>query len=575
MHNYHDYFRELIRQSLKNRFFEELDISTSPREDFLNGELYDEMAAIMAEKRPFAKNATPKVSILIPTYNVEQYMQICLDSAVNQTLQEIEIIVINDGSTDNCLEIVQEYADRDSRIKIIDKENGGYGKAMNCGYDIAAGEYIGIIEPDDYVDLHMYEDLYKLAKENDLDFIKADFNRFQHDKYGNLIFMYNKVAKLDTNYNIVIKPSDEKKSFGYIMNTWSGIYKHSFLEKHHIRHNETPGASFQDNGFWFQTMMFAERAMFCNRPYYCNRRDNPNSSVASKEKVYCMNEEYAYLHDLLMQYEDKAKELMPQLHWKKYHNYLFRYGVIAKQYQEEYIKRMADEFREAIEKNELDESIFTDYELENIHWIIDDPHDYYINNNSSVPAVSVIIPVFNTSEFLRQCLDSVLGQTLRNIEVICVDDGSDDNSVEILREYEQKDERVRIILQENAGGGAARNKGMDIARGKYLSFLDSDDFFEPKMLEEAYNKSERVGAEICVYKVRRYDNNNGSFSFDGGSFVETNFPSKESGIEVFSSKDLGDRVFNTFQTINFSAEDLFKSMGCVFRKLCVPMICIL
>lgn len=548
MHNYHDYFRDLIRQSLKNSFFEELDISTSPREDFFNQGLYDEMAAIMAEKQPIDENAAPKVSILIPTYNVEQYMRICLDSAVNQTLQEIEIIVINDGSTDNCLEIVKEYAERDPRIRIIDKENGGYGKAMNCGYDIATGEYIGIIEPDDYVDLHMYEDLYNLAKEKDLDFIKADFNRFQHDEYGNLIFMYNKIAKLDENYNVVIKPSEVKSSFTYIMNTWSGIYKHSFLEEHKIRHNETPGASFQDNGFWFQTMMFAERAMFYNKPYYCNRRDNPNSSVASREKVYCMNEEYAYLRKLLLSHEDKAKELMAQLHWKKYHNYLFRYDVIAPEYQEEYIKRMADEFREAIENNELDESVFEDFEIDEIHWMIDDPHDYYINNNSTVPAVSVIIPVYNTSEFLRQCLDSVLGQTLSNIEVICVDDGSTDGSIEILKEYEQKDSRVKLIFQENAGGGAARNKGIAVARGKYLSFLDSDDFFEPRMLEEAYNKCRRVGADICVYKVRRYDNVTGNFSSDRGSFVEANFPSKASGIEVFSSEDMGDRVFNTFQT---------------------------
>lgn len=105
MHNYHDYFRDLIRQSLKNSFFDELDISTSPEEDFFNKALYKEMKSIIAEKKEIDYEAVPKVSVLIPTYNVEKYIRICLDSAVNQTLEDIEIIVINDGSTDNCLEI--------------------------------------------------------------------------------------------------------------------------------------------------------------------------------------------------------------------------------------------------------------------------------------------------------------------------------------------------------------------------------------------------------------------------------------------------------------------------------------
>lgn len=548
MHNYQDYFHNLIRQSLKNKFFDELDLSNTPKEDFYNEGLYNEMITILSERRPYDPDVVPKVSILIPTYNVEQYMRICLDSAVNQTLEEIEIIVINDGSTDNCLSIIKEYAAHDPRIKIIDKENGGYGMAMNRGFDIATGEYIGIIEPDDFVDLHMFGDLYSIAKENDLDFVKADFNRFTHNEYGDLVFSYNKIAKNDENYNKIIKPTDFQESFNFIMNTWSGIYKRQFLLDHNIRHNETPVASFQDNGFWFQTMMYAERTMFCSKPYYFNRRDNPNSSVASREKVYCMNNEYVYIYDLLKKDPERASKLMGQLHLKKYYNYLFRYNVIAQEYQEEYLCRMSEEFKEARENGELDESLFTPSALENLNWIINDPHGYYEYNNSSAPDVSVIIPVYNTSEFLRQCLDTVLGQTLTNIEIICVDDGSDDGSIEILCEYEQADKRVKVILQENAGGGAARNKGIDIAKGKYLSFLDSDDFFEPKMLEEAFKKCERTGAEICVYQVRRYDNETGNTWFDKGSFVEANFPSESSGIEVFSAKDLGSHIFTTFMT---------------------------
>ena len=101
----------------------------------------------------------PKVSVIVPVYNVEPYLRECMDSIVRQTLKEIEIICINDGSTDGSLEILKEYADRDDRIILVDKENGGYGLAMNIGLDRASGEYIGIVEPDDYVALTIYEDL--------------------------------------------------------------------------------------------------------------------------------------------------------------------------------------------------------------------------------------------------------------------------------------------------------------------------------------------------------------------------------------------------------------------------------
>ena len=105
----------------------------------------------------------PKVTAIIPIYNVEAYLSQCLDSVLSQSLEDIEIVCVNDGSTDTSLTIVEEYAAKDRRIVIIDKENGGYGKAVNCGLDRAQGEYIAIIEPDDFIDPAMFEDLYRFA----------------------------------------------------------------------------------------------------------------------------------------------------------------------------------------------------------------------------------------------------------------------------------------------------------------------------------------------------------------------------------------------------------------------------
>ncbi|HJC90103.1 MAG TPA: glycosyltransferase [Candidatus Mediterraneibacter excrementigallinarum] len=314
-----------------------------------------------------------KVSIIVPTYNVEQYLTQCMESIVGQTLKELEIICVNDGSTDGSLGILRKYEQKDDRVIVIDKKNEGYGCAMNDGLDRATGEYIGIVEPDDFVDLHMYEDLYNIAKEKDLDIVKADFYRFICNKKGEFLKTYEALSKDGTGYNMVIDPKENDGIFRYILNTWSGIYRRSFIEKYHIRHNTTPGASFQDNGFWFQTFCLAKRVYFVNRPYYMNRRDNPNSSVKSRKKVYCMNEEYRFIHDFLDRHPELKPYFIKVYSMQRFRNYFTTYNRIDRKFRKEYLKTMSEELREADRKNELDQKYFTPFEWKKIVKIMKDP----------------------------------------------------------------------------------------------------------------------------------------------------------------------------------------------------------
>lgn len=322
----------------------------------------------------------PKVSIIIPTYNVEDYLRECMESVTRQTLKDIEIICINDGSTDGSLQILKEYADKDSRIVFVDKENEGYGVGMNIGLDKASGEYIGIVEPDDFVPLNMYEDLYGIAKENDLDFVKADFYRFtRNSENGNMELIYNHLDSTGENYNQVINPFEKPYITKFIMNTWSGIYRREYIEKYHIRHNTTPGASFQDNGFFWQTFIYARRCMFIDKPYYMNRRDNPNSSVNNKQKVYCMNVEYDFIRDIFMQKENEElwERFKYYYNYKRYFSYIFTIGRISDEFKQEYVERISKEFKRAQELGELDLSVFTDNTREKINLLMKDPDGYY------------------------------------------------------------------------------------------------------------------------------------------------------------------------------------------------------
>lgn len=311
-----------------------------------------------------------KVSIIVPIYNVEQYLKECLDSLICQSLKDIEVICVNDGSTDRCTEILNAYAQKDSRFLVINQPNGGYGKAMNQGLRAATGEYVGIAEPDDYVDQHMYGDLYDIASKNDLDFVKADFYRFTTDQTGKEQLIYEALDREHKHYNEIFDPSNSPWAIRFTLNTWSGIYRRSFLQEHQILHNETPGAAFQDNGFFWQTFIYGKRAMIVDKPYYHNRRDNPNSSVKSKEKVYCMNIEYDYIQDILKRDPEIWYRFRSMYWWKKFHNYEFTLGRIDPKYRDEFLNRMGMEYKRALQLNELDPADFNHTQWKRIQKIV-------------------------------------------------------------------------------------------------------------------------------------------------------------------------------------------------------------
>lgn len=318
-----------------------------------------------------------KVSVIVPIYNVSRYLRQCLDSICAQTLKELEIICVDDGSTDDSLEIIREYAAKDDRIVVLTGPNGGYGKAMNRGLDCAAGEYVGIVEPDDYVDVHMYEELYACASGNDLDFVKSDFYRFSTRPSGEENLVYEQIDKSGKRYGELLNPSEDPDTIRFTMNTWTGIYRREYIEKNHIRHQETPGASFQDNGFFFQTFIYGKRAMIINKAYYRNRRDNPDSSVKSREKVYCMNIEYDFIRDILMSDREIWERFKYMYWWIKYHNYMFTYDRIDAKYKKEYLGRMRMEYKRAMQKGELSRDVFSDLEWKKLESLIESADGFY------------------------------------------------------------------------------------------------------------------------------------------------------------------------------------------------------
>lgn len=154
-------------------------------------------------------------------------------------------------------------------------------------------------------------------------------------------------------------------------------------------------------------------------------------------------------------------------------------------------------------------------------------------------SVSVVMPIYNAADYLRPALDSVISQTLRDVEIICVDDGSTDHSLAILKEYQKRDPRVRIVTETNAGPAKARNNGLRRARGEYLSFLDADDFFEPTMLETLYRTAKEKDLDIAVCEYDLFENRTARF--------KRSIPSEHAdllaGGRVTSKSDCPDIIF--------------------------------
>lgn len=240
-----------------------------------------------------------KVTIVIPCLNVENFIEQCLHTVTHQTLKDIEIICVDGGSTDNTIKIIEKFRILDSRIKLLISNKKSYGYQVNLGFAHASGEYLGIVEPDDYIELNMYEKLYEVADRLKVDFVKSNFIKFYTSENKSVESILIKLCNDNSIYNKRVSPRKKMFIFDFEIPNWTGIFKKSFIQNNHILHNETPGASFQDTGFWFSTFACASKCAFLDEAFYHYRIDNPASSINNDKKVYCVCDEYEFIKQFL------------------------------------------------------------------------------------------------------------------------------------------------------------------------------------------------------------------------------------------------------------------------------------
>lgn len=320
-----------------------------------------------------------KISVLLPSLNAVKFICECVESILAQTLRDIEILCVDAGSTDGTLEILRRFEAMDSRVRVLLSEKKSYGYQVNMGIDAAAGKYIGIVEADDLILPEMYEELYQIAEEQEAELVKSDFYRFR-DTPQERFFIVDHLTQEKSLYRHIIDISKEKACFRFPVNTWNGIYRKDFLDRYHIRHNETPGASFQDNGFWFQTFMHAERAYFIDKPYYMNRRDNDCSSVFDKRKVFCIAEEYRFIESLLRKDVHLFDAFQYEFTRACFVNYCWALRRVPYDSKRDFLSRFREDFMRFVQSKMLDTTMFSDEQLSFIFNVLYD-HDAYFERN--------------------------------------------------------------------------------------------------------------------------------------------------------------------------------------------------
>ena len=313
----------------------------------------------------------PKVSIIVPVYNVEAYLKECLDSLVNQTLQDIEIICVNDGSTDSCSKILDEYARKDNRVKVVHKSNSGYGATMNIGLDNAAGEYIGVVESDDFANLDMFEKLYDIASKNDADVVKSDFFYYTKDTGS------RKAGKISKSLcGKVFSAKDKLSVFRIFPSIWSAIYRNEFLKENNIRFLETSGASYQDTSFSFKVYSSAKRMKFIKNAYLNYRFDNDNSSVKQKNKIYAICSEYDEITKFLNNNPDIKSVVNTAKLVNQYNGYVWNIRRISKEYRDEFIDRFQEEFKKFEQSGEIDKKFYKQVKKCELDLLLNDKHKF-------------------------------------------------------------------------------------------------------------------------------------------------------------------------------------------------------
>ena len=446
-----------------------------------------------------------KVSVIMPVYNMAKYLRDCLETVCNQTIGDYEVICVDDCSPDDSYDVLMELSGKYPCLKVFKQpENMGAGPARNVGLDMATGEYVAFMDADDcYPDRDTLKVMYEAAKANDALIVGGGL-RYTGVNAENMQKQTEENSFAEEGW---VEYSEYQQYYYY----QRFLFKREMLEKNKIRFPHY--LRFQDPPFFVRAMLTAGRFYVLTIPAYVYRNDAGHVKWTD-----------AKVTDYMRGVMDIVGMSLERRMEKIYIDMMSRFSSRNKRFSQEileaslirgndnvrdFFKFLAESYDETLLPEDAD--VDMDYINSMARW--NGVRDMRKNHRSieladapeaDRPLVSVIIPVYNTQDYIRSCVDSVLNQTLKDIEVICIDDGSSDESGRILDEIKENDGRVKVYHQHNQGLSAARNAGVQHVQGRYVYFMDSDDFLEAEALEKLAERAERDRLDILFFGAESF-----------------------------------------------------------------------
>jgi len=421
----------------------------------------------------------PEFSIIIPVYKVEKYIRQCIESVLNQTFKDFEALVVDDCGGDSSIDIVKEYAKKDKRIKILyHKSNQGLAEARNTALDAAKGKYIVCLDSDDWMNVYC------------LDTIKATFEKHKTTSvWFNARKYYENTHSFQSapinNQSEGIKILTPQNIAGHSDFTWIKAYTRESIQKYNLKWPK--GLTFEDGEFYFKYFTL-----------------NPETYMISDCLI-----NYRHRNDSIVRRANRGDVKMSDIYdvVKHLREFWIEHGVYDK-YKTTILKLIQNRIKMAKNLSWTQKHIELSYKfLKDLHY----PEDLEVSRedklsqNEKKPLVSIVVPFYNVEKYIGQCLDSIINQTYRNIEIICVDDCGQDNSIQIVKEYAKKDKRIKIVRHKNNKGlGGARNTGLENAKGKYIFFIDSDDWINICCIQLTVEKLIETGLNTVFFKADTY-----------------------------------------------------------------------
>lgn len=361
-----------------------------------------------------------KVSVILPSLNVADYIRECMESALKQTLREIEIICVDAGSDDGTRQILQEYAQKDDRVFIIDSNIRSYGAQVNMGIQAAKGEYVAILETDDYILDDMYEKLYHAAQKDKLEYVMADYISFFDDSDGKRkFFKVHALADVPELYYEIF--STEKYASVYSIDDttlWRGIFSREFILSNNIRLNETPGAAYQDICFMHRVRMKVKRSMYIREFGYCYRTDREGSSTNSLNGLKYAKYEYQYL----LEHDDIPEVYRPKIYYtmslsfvSESRNILTRTGYVWGEEELGYYEWFRSILSKAMKDGKLAESMGGREWWEALVVLITSSRDFADKLKSVSDNLNAIKKAASDQGFIIICGAGIRGQNLAGI----------------------------------------------------------------------------------------------------------------------------------------------------------------